>query len=367
MARKRKRLPTFLHTPVYLALRTVFAGLGALPPEGLADAARGLARRYARAAFNRARFARAVEHLEVAFPEWTDARRLETATRAYEHLFTLATETAMLPRVLTTDGWPRHVEFGDVRAVLERLMRDRPVILITGHCGNWELLGYAMSLLDFPVHALYRPLDLRPLNEWVKRSRARSGLVLVDKFGAGDDLPDIVGAGGVPGFVADQNAGDRGMFVPFFGRLASAYKSIGLLALHTGASIVCGTARRLEGTERAGAGYRLELGEIIDPADWAGRPDPLFYITARYRRIIEGLVRRAPDQYLWMHRYWKSRPRHERLGREFPGALREKLAALPWMTDEELGRIVERSERDAAGLARGVREEAIAPSGSGAR
>ncbi|MBY0309111.1 MAG: hypothetical protein K2Q09_10255, partial [Phycisphaerales bacterium] len=142
MARKRKRLPTFLHTPVYLAMRTVFAGLGALPRHGLADAARGLARRYARAPFNRARFARAVENLEVAFPEWTRERRRETATRAYEHLFTLATETATLPRMLTTDGWPRHVDFGDVRAALERLMRDRPVILITGHCGNWELLGY---------------------------------------------------------------------------------------------------------------------------------------------------------------------------------------------------------------------------------
>lgn len=355
MARKRKRLPTFLHTPVYLALRAVFAGLGALPPDGLADAARGLARRYARAPFNRARFARAIDNLAVAFPDWKLEQRREMATRAYEHLFTLAAETATLPRLLSTDGWAHHVELGEVAGAVDRLMHDRPVILITGHCGNWELLGYTMSVLDFPVHALYRPLDLKPLNDWVKRSRARSGLILVDKFGAGDDLPDILGAGGAPGFVADQNAGDRGLFVPFFGRLASAYKSIGLLALHTGASIVCGTARRLEGRGSAGGrgpGYRLELGDTIDPADWQGQPDPLFYITARYRRAIEGLVRRAPDQYLWMHRYWKSRPRHERMGRPFPEALREKLAALPWMTDEELAGIVERSERDGTAMVR---------------
>jgi KDO2-lipid IV(A) lauroyltransferase len=81
------------------------------------------------------------------------------------------------------------------------------------------------------------------------------------------------------------------------------------------------------------------------------QPDPLFYITARYRRAIEAMVRRAPDQYLWMHRYWKSRPRHERLGREIPASLVTKIEQLPWMTQEDVRRVVEWSRRDAAALA----------------
>ncbi len=355
MARKRRRMPVWLHGPAYGSLRCLMTALGALPREAVADAARGLGRRYAGVGFNRTRLARAEANLAVAFPEWGPGRRRETAVRAYEHLFELAVETAVLPRLLTTDGWTGHVGLGDVEGAVSRLMRDGPVILITGHCGNWELLGYTLSVLDFPVHALYRPLDLKPLNEWVKRSRGRSGLVLVDKFGAGEDLPAILGTGGVPGFVADQNAGDRGLFVPFFGRLASAYKSIGLLAMSTGASVVCGMARRLCGhaaEDGTGKRYRIDVGEVIEPGDWAGQPDPLFYITARYRRAIEGLVRSAPEQYLWMHRYWKSRPRHERLGREFPGALREKLLALPWMTGEELARIEEHSARDTRDMAK---------------
>ncbi|MFN0012060.1 MAG: lysophospholipid acyltransferase family protein [Phycisphaerales bacterium] len=352
MARTRRQLPTFLHAPVYAGLRSCLAALGALPPEGVSAALCAAARAFAGAPFNRARLARAVENLGIAFPTWNDAVRHEHALRAYEHLFLLAAETATLPRKLTTDGWPRAVELGPVGSTLERLMRDQPVILITGHCGNWELLGYTLSVLDFPVHALYRPLDLKPLNDWVKRSRGRSGLILIDKFGAGDNLPEIIGTGGVPAFVADQNAGDRGLFVPFFGRLASTYKSIGLLALHANAAVVCGMARRLPGPHADGVRYRMETADVIEPAQWRGQPDPLFYITARYRRAIEALVRLAPEQYLWMHRYWKSRPRHERLGKPFPGALREKLAQLPWMTPDELERIVDQIDRDSGLIAR---------------
>ena len=86
--------------------------------------------------------------------------------------------------------------------------------------------------------------------------------------------------------------------------------------------------------------------DVIKPEDWAGQPDPLFYVTARYRRAIEMAVRRAPEQYLWMHRYWKSRPRHERLGRPIPPALLDKVRQLPWITEADIAQITEWSERD---------------------
>ena len=90
----------------------------------------------------------------------------------------------------------------------------------------------------------------------------------------------------------------------------------------------------------------MEVTDVIRPADWADAPDPLFYLTARYRRAIEKMVCAAPEQYLWMHRIWKSRPRHERLGRPVPDALREKLRCLPWMDEEAVERICEQSEHD---------------------
>src|SRR5690606_3396992 len=109
------------------------------------------------------------------------------------------------------------------------------------------------------------------------------------------------------GFVADQNAGDRGLHVPYFGRLASSYKSIALLAVQHNATVIVGQARRIAAGAGAprGVRYRIELQDVFGPRDWAGFDDPMFYVTARYRRGLEQLVRAAPEQYLWMHRIWK--------------------------------------------------------------
>ncbi|MBY0262107.1 MAG: hypothetical protein K2Q20_07165, partial [Phycisphaerales bacterium] len=91
--------------------------------------------------------------------------------------------------------------------------------------------------------------------------------------------------------------------------------------------------------------------DIITPEDWKDQPDPLFYISARYRRALEAMVRRAPEQNLWLHRYWKSRPRHEHAGKPVPRGLLEKIRALPWTTEEDVERIKDWSARDAAELA----------------
>ena len=125
-----------------------------------------------------------------------------------------------MPRLITEEGFIRHLIFTDIAPGLHKLLSEKPVILITGHVGNWELIGYGIAMLGFPVHAVYRPLDLKPLDDWVYRSRQRRGLTLVNKFGAVQALPPILKAGHPVGLVADQSGGDRGLFVPFFGRLA---------------------------------------------------------------------------------------------------------------------------------------------------
>ncbi len=383
MSKKKRKIPEWLHAPVYIAVRAMMSAALIGEVEPTVQYARSMGRTYAGMKFNRKRLDRAIDHIGIAFPHWDLEHRRQYAIKSYEHLFTLAVETAVMPRMLSEDGWPSHVRLGNMADAVRELVgawaggRDgegpkRPCVLITGHTGHWELLGYAMALLGFPMHALYRPLDHKPLSRWIERTRQRRGLVLVDKFGATIELPRLMEQGLPIGFVADQNGGDRGLFVPFFDRLSSAYKSIGLLALKHDAPIVCGQARRvrvneewvllprgsappepspLTDTEPATFRYELDVVDVIRPDDWANQPDPLFYVTARYRRAIETMVRRAPEQYLWMHRYWKSRPRHERLGRPMPSALREKIEQLPWMTEERVARVLEWSERDTRALA----------------
>ncbi len=325
-----------------------------LGPDASTRAMRRLATSFAMLPANRKRLDRARSNIAWSFPEFSPEEVDRYAVESYRHLFCLASEITLAPRLVTTTTYDSLIEFGDVAPALREAVADRPVLLVTGHCGNWEVLGYAVAMLGLPMHALYRPLDMAPLDRWVRRTRERRGLRLVDKFGAAQKLPSLVASHKLVAFIADQNAGDRGLFVPFFDRLASAYKTIGVLALRYNASVVCGQALRVDrepADTRPGHAhaprYRVDVVDAIGPDDWKDQPDPLFYITARYRRAIETMVRRAPEQYLWMHRYWKSRPRHEREGEAFPDRLRDKLAALPWMEDDALERLIERSERDA--------------------
>lgn len=326
------------------------------------ESARRLGRRFGSLRTNRKRVARAIGHLEQAFPDADEAWRHETALRSYEHLAMLGVELTAIPRVITHDAWGHHVEIGEMSAALHALLSGKPTVLITGHCGNWEVLGGTMGVLGFPMHALYRPLDLRPLDQWLRRTRAAQGIDLVDKFGAADILPGLLESGEPVGFVADQNAGDRGLFVPFMGRLTSTYKTIGLLTMQYQATVICGHARRLDwdgdspspGTStgrrvgQRGLHYRIEVGDVFGPEDYTAAPDPLYYIAARYRRAIEAMIRRSPEQYLWMHRIWKSRPPHERQNKPFPPRLRAKIAELPWFDDAAVESIVDRSDRDRA-------------------
>lgn len=345
---------------LYYAVRGAIAAVQAFPVDQNVRTLRAVGRIYATAPVNGHRLKRAIDNLRWCFPHWDEATARRFAIDSYRRLFALATEVAYTPRLITDDGWAKRIHLGEMAGALRRLLLERghgggPLIFITGHCGNWELLGYTLGALGFPMHAVYRPLDLAPLDRWVRETRSRKGLLLLDKFGAMRQAPDILARGEHLAFLADQNAGPRGVFVPFFGRLASSYKSIGLLAMRFRTPIICGQARSVGRDARSAQPlneqefrYEIDATDIIDPSDWEKQPDPLFYITARYRRAIEAMVRRAPEQYLWMHRYWKARPAHEREGRPFPPRLREKLRSLPWMTEEELARIEARSAQDAA-------------------
>lgn len=372
MASRKPKFPPIVEYPLAVAMRLALTPIAVGGFEPSMRAARALGSLLAR--FDRRHFQRAARNIRDAYPRWTDEQVRRCAVGCHQHLMQLVVEFAHAPRLVTRDATADHLFFTQIDKAVRALLADRPVIMITGHVGNWELIGYAMAMLGFPLHAVYRPLDLRPLDTWVKAGRERRGLMLLNKFGATRSVPAILAPGRPVGLVADQSGGERGVFTPFFGRLTSTYKMIGILALQKQASIICGHARRLLPGEPPPPGvwqttyvahnqaraasapkeslrFAVEAVDTFGPEDWADQQDPLFYITARYRRALELMVRTAPDQYFWMHRLWRARPAHERQGRPFPPQLREKLAALPWLTPADVDAVVERSNRDAADYA----------------
>jgi KDO2-lipid IV(A) lauroyltransferase len=303
MAKPRNDL---LDRAVYLTLRMIAMAMHWFPVDlNLRTAAHfGTVWDY----FDKRHHQRAVANLERCFPHFTDAQRESLATKSVQHMCMLAVEMMHTTRLVRVDTWRKYVELGNFHQTLELLMANKKgLIMLTGHYGNWEILGYVMATLGFESTAVARPLDNPYLSEWVYGVRERQGQKIVGKKGATTEITELLANGGVVGFVADQNAGHKGIFVDFFGRKASTYKSIGLLAMQFEVPIVVGYARRLGGRFR----FRLATQDIIWPADWKDQPDPLLYITQRYTKAIEDFVRDDPGQYLWLHRRWKTRPKGE--------------------------------------------------------
>ncbi len=250
---------------------------------------------------------RAERHVRMALPELSDAQVARIVRGSMQQLAMLAVEVLLTPRLITRWSWARHVNLGRLDEAIRALLTSRGCIMVTGHFGNWEVLGYSLAMLGFDLVAVMRPLDNEYLNRFLLDRRERSGLTLLYKKGATRNAPDVLEAGGALCFIADQNAGSKGLFVDFFGCKASTYKSIGLLAMQYQAPIIVGCALR---TGR-GFHYELTVNRVIHPHEWRDKPDELHWITEEYTRAIESLVRTAPEQYLWIHRRWKSRPRNE--------------------------------------------------------
>lgn len=282
---------------------------------------------------------RILYNLGFAMPELSDAQRMTLSTEVTENLVRLFMEILHSPRTLHPDSWGdlAIVKAPTIAPAVDLLNSGKPVIMLTGHFGNWEIMGTMMALMGFDLDAIARPFDNPLVYDWMVGIREKRGLRLITKWDATDRMVEVLDGGGALAFIADQNAGDRGIFVPFFGKLASSYKSIGLLAIQKNVPIVCGYARRLNDS----MGFEIGATDTIYPEDWQSQEDPLYYVTARYMRAIESMVRLAPGQYFWMHRRWKSRPRHERLGKPIPTGLHKSLESLPWMTDDLLDQVMQ--------------------------
>lgn len=324
-----------IHYSQYVALRFIGALVHCFSKEENLHLAASVGTLFHR--LNRARCERAEGNIRRCFPDWPERRVQEVAERSLQHMFQIFLVDSMItPRLVTPDTWPEYVELGEVQAMLDHFVRGKPAIVVTGHCGNWELAGHMLAVLGYPVVALARPIDNPLINQYLLNIRQARGTQVITKWGATPVLQETLEAGGRVGFIADQNAGDRGMFVPFFNRLASSYKSIGLLAMRYEVPILVAGAMRVDDQFR----FRLYCADSFGPDDWVDQPDPLFYITARFNRGMENMIREYPDQYLWIHRRWKSRPRHEREGKPIPSSLIAKLETLPWMTQDQLDELV---------------------------
>lgn len=303
MAKQRNKT---LDYALYLALRLFYAIVHMFPIDMNLRTARWLGFIWYR--FSKRHRDRAMYNLRRSLgPDVSDAELHRMARRSMQQITMMAMEVLFEPRLINEWTWPRYIKLKGLNEALRLLLERRGVIMLTGHYGNWELVGFTLAALGFDMVAVMRPLDNPYLNDWLVKIREDRGLKLLTKKTVARSADDVLESGSALCFIADQNAGKKGLFVDFFGRLASTYKSIGLLAMRHEAPIVIGCARRLSKRFE----YEIEVNRIIYPEEWADKDDELRWITQEYTKAIEDFVRTDPGQYLWVHRRWKTRPKWE--------------------------------------------------------
>ena len=188
---------------------------------------------------------------------------------------------------------------------LEGLRRARGVIFMTAHLGAWELSSFAHAICGYPLKFVVRPIDNALVEALVSRYRMRSGNVPIRRKSAARDILGALRRNEAVGILFDQNTTrGEGVFVDFFGIPAATTPAIARFALSTGAAVVPGFLIWEEHTGK----HRLRLDPPVDLVNTGDRSRDVIENTRIFNRILEDYVRRYPDQWLWIHRRWKTRP-----------------------------------------------------------
>jgi len=298
---KKKKLRTYLE---YAAARAVLSGVGLLPRGAAVAVGKGVGRAaYALAGGLRRT---GLRNLELAFPEMDPPERERLLRGSFESLGRQLGHVSQFPRA-TPERLREIVEYDeeDVKLLDIARARGRGVIFLTGHLGAWELLCFAHSAFYNPLSFLVRPIDNPLIEEMVESLRTRYGNQPIDKKAAARTALRLLKSGGTLGVLADLNTQEReGVFVPFFGVPACTTAGVATLALRTDATVIPCFAPWDERRQK----FVFRGGPVIELVRTGDDARDVEINTANFTAAIEHYVRMFPDQWLWIHKRWKTRP-----------------------------------------------------------
>jgi Kdo2-lipid IVA lauroyltransferase/acyltransferase len=289
----------------YLAVWTILKTLGALPRE----LARGLAATVASALYAMLpKLRRTAEfNLRLAFPEWDATQRRSVIRGMVRNLGWMVAEFARFPKY-TRDNIEEVVVLDGHENFLNGQRRGNGVLYLTGHIGAWELSSFAHALYEFPLHYMARPLDNPKVDVFVNCYRCLSGNRPIFKNESARALLKILKDAGTVGILADQNTmPEEGVFVDFFGKSACTTTGIARLALHTDAAVVPGYAYWDAGIGK----YRLRFEPAVELVRTGDTERDVFVNTQKFAKVLEVIIQKHPEQWVWVHARWKTRPKGE--------------------------------------------------------
>lgn len=244
------------------------------------------------------------QNLRLAFPAWTARERDRILGRVYRSLGWQLAEFCLMSGY-TLERAKAFIEYEGLDHYLAARAAGRGVLVVTGHLGAWELSSFFHSLAGYPMGLVIRRLDNPLVDRFVNRIRCLHGNRVIHKDDFARKLISAMRAGETVGILMDTNmTPPQGIFVPFFGVEACTASGLAKVALKTGAAVLPGFLLWNEerGKYVLGFGTPLELIRTGD-ADADVRAN-----TAAFTAVIEQAIRSEPDQWLWLHRRWKTRP-----------------------------------------------------------
>jgi len=243
----------------------------------------------------------ALGNLAMAMPEKTEDERKRIADGVFASIARLLVSFAKFPQIGrdSFSRWARHEGYEHFE---EARKQGRGVLLATAHLGNWELGALAHALDGDPMHVVVRPLDNPFIDRLVARRRAACGNRVIEKREAARPIFKALAANETVGILIDQNSGlDQGVFVDFFGVAACAGTGFARIAARSGAAAI--PAFALWSVEE-----KRYVVRYYAPVEMTGSAEE---DTARLQKRLEAAIREYPDQWLWIHRRWKTRPAGE--------------------------------------------------------
>ena len=254
-------------------------------------------------------------NLRLAFGDEKGEEELaEIGRECYRHLGKCLVEFFRMP-AMSAEEMRRAAEFRGTEHLDAALAEGRGVILLTGHLGNWEMVGVRIAAEGYPLNVIARAQRDDRLTEYIRRTREVTGMRVLHRDQSVRQSLRALRRNELVGVLLDQNAGDDGVFVDFFGRSASTAPGAAAFALRTGAVVV-----PTFGWRKPDDSHVVEIGEAVPLVKTGDRQKDILANTARYTKVIEEQIRAHPEQWFWLHKRWKSRPATSRPATSRPPA-----------------------------------------------
>jgi len=240
----------------------------------------------------------ALRNLEIAFGQEKSKRELRRLLRHHFQRLGANLFCSLKIAVMPIDQLAKTVDIENLDAVHRHLRLGRPVVLVLSHLGNWELISQILPRFIGYVRngTIYQKLGNRFIDEHVRKLRGRAGVEMFDRKEGFQKAIELLRGGGAIGILSDQHAGDQGLWTPFFGRLGSTSPLPALLAKRTGAVLIP-MALYTNGVAR----WQLTVEPALET-----RGESVESLTAKANEIIAHQIRRAPEDWFWVHNRWKT-------------------------------------------------------------